>query len=338
MLVAVKRFFITALALAIVLMVGALAASWWLLQQPLVNLQQSQLVEISRGAHAGSTVRLLERKNLLNHARLAYYSSRIWLNPQHLKAGVYQLEPGLTLRQFWQRLEQGQQHQFQLTLIEGQTWRQWQLRLQQAPYLTLRGQQLSDTELLKAIVGPAATYLSLEGLLMPDTFSYQAYTDDLTLLKQAHQQLLSELEQQWLHRAADLPYKNPYEMLIMASIIEKETGIDGERELVSSVFINRLNAKMRLQSDPTTIYGIDDFDGNLTRAHLREETAYNTYRIAALPPTPIAMVSRASLQAAAQPAQSDYFYFVADGSGGHVFSQTYEQHQQAVNRYQRKQR
>jgi UPF0755 protein len=173
---------------------------------------------------------------------------------------------------------------------------------------------------------------------MADTFSYQAYTDDVTLLKQAHQKLTTELQRQWQQRATDLPYKNPYELLIMASIIEKETGVAGERALVSSVFVNRLNATMRLQSDPTTIYGIENFDGNLTRAHLRQETAYNTYRIAGLPPTPIAMVSRASLKAAAHPARSDYFYFVADGSGGHVFSQTYEQHQQAVNRYQRKQR
>lgn len=338
MLVAVKRILITGSALLALTLATALAASWWWLQQPLANLQQPQLVEISRGANAGTTVRLLARNSLLSYPRLAYYSSRIWLNPQHLKAGVYQLEPGLTLRGFWQRLEQGQQHQFQLTLIEGQTWRQWQQRLAQAPYLTLRSQQLTDTELLKAVAGPAASYLSLEGLLLPDTFSYQAYSDDLALLQQAHQKLLAELESQWRQRAEDLPYKNAYELLIMASIIEKETGIDGERALVSSVFVNRLNANMRLQSDPTTIYGINDFDGNLTRAHLREETAYNTYRIAALPPTPIAMVSRASLQAAAHPAQSDYFYFVADGSGGHVFSQTYEQHQQAVNRYQRKQR
>lgn len=338
MLVAIKRIFIIGCTLSLLMLGVALVVSWWLLQQPLSNIQHSQLLEINRGAHAGTTVRLLHQKQLLTYPRLAYYSSRIWLNPQHLKAGVYQLEPGLTLREFWRRLEQGHQYQFQLTLIEGQTWRQWQQQLLQAPYLTVRSQQLTDQELLKAIAGPAVSYLSLEGLLMPDTFSYQAYSDDLTLLKQAHQQLLTELEWQWQQRADDLPYKNPYELLIMASIIEKETGIDGERALVSSVFVNRLNANMRLQSDPTTIYGITDFDGNLTRAHLREETAYNTYRIAALPPTPIAMVSRASLQAAAQPASSDYFYFVADGSGGHVFSQTYEQHQQAVNRYQRKQR
>ncbi|WP_127348124.1 endolytic transglycosylase MltG [Pseudidiomarina mangrovi] len=338
MLVAVKRILISLLTMAMLVISIGLAASWWLLQQPLSNLQHGQLLEISRGANAGTTVRLLARENLLKFPRLAYYSSRIWVNPAHLKAGVYQLEPGLTLRSFWQRLEQGQQHQFQITLIEGQTWRQWQQQLQQHPYLQGRSQQLNENELLKAIAGPAATYLSLEGLLMPDTFSYQAYSDDLTLLRQAHQKLLAELQLQWQQRADNLPYKNPYELLIMASIIEKETGMDGERALVSSVFVNRLNANMRLQSDPTTIYGIDDFDGNLTRVHLRQETPYNTYRIAGLPPTPIAMVSRASLAAAAQPAQSDYFYFVADGSGGHVFSQTYEQHQQAVNRYQRKQR
>lgn len=338
MLVAVKRIFITAVILFALALTVALAGSWWLLQQPLGGLSQPQLMVINPGAHAGSTVRLLAREKLLKYPRLAYYSSRLWINPQHLQAGVYQLSPGLTLAQFWRQLELGQQHAFQLTLIEGQTWQQWQQRLQQAPYLTLRSQQLTELELIKTIAGPAATYLSLEGLLMPDTFSYQAYSDDLVLLKQAHQRLVDELQRQWQQRAANLPYKNPYEMLIMASIIEKETGIDGERALVSSVFVNRLNANMRLQSDPTTIYGIEQFDGNLTRAHLREETAYNTYRIAGLPPTPIAMVSRASLAAAAQPAQSDYFYFVADGSGGHVFSQTYEQHQQAVNRYQRKQR
>lgn len=338
MLVALKRFILITFGLAALCLVALFAASWWLVQQPLTNIQHSQLLEIGRGANAGTTVRLLEREQLLRYPRLAYYSSRIWLNPQHLKAGVYQLQPGLTLAEFWQQLEQGQQYQFQLTLIEGQTWQQWQQRLANAPYLTHRSQQLSDVDLLHAITGSATSYLSLEGLLMPDTFSYQAYSDDLSLLKQAHQKLLIELDRQWQQRADDLPYRTAYDMLIMASIIEKETGIDGERALVSSVFVNRLRANMRLQSDPTTIYGISDFDGNLTRAHLREDTAYNTYRISGLPPTPIAMVSRASLAAAAQPASSDYFYFVADGSGGHVFSQTYEQHQQAVNRYQRNQR
>lgn len=165
--------------------------------------------------------------------------------------------------------------------------------------------------------------------------AFFAGTSALEILREAYKTQQQRLYSAWQQRAADLPYTEPYELLIMASIIEKETGIKGERDIVSSVFVNRLQTGMRLQSDPTTIYGVANFDGNLTRAHLREETAYNTYRIDGLPPTPIAMPSVASLLAAAQPASTEYFYFVADGSGGHVFSRTLEEHNKAVNRYQR---
>ena len=157
---------------------------------------------------------------------------------------------------------------------------------------------------------------------------------DKDILRRAYQAMQQKLDVIWQQRSADCPVDTPYELLILASIIEKETGIDGERAMVASVFANRMATGMRLQSDPTTIYGIEAFDGNLTRAHLREKTAYNTYRIDGLPPTPIAMVSEASLRAAADPAQSDYFYFVANGEGGHVFSKTLEEHNKAVRKYQ----
>lgn len=310
--------------------------SYWLTQQPL-QLQQATLLEVTPGSHPRRVLQQLRQLELIQgDERWLYYSYRLWQRRTGVQAGLYQLQPGQSLTDLWRQLAAGEQHLLQVTLVEGQTLAQWLTRLAQAPYLTASIANWSQPELLQAVTG-RDDYPSLEGLLMADTYSYQAYSLDLQLLRQAYGKLQQQLQQAWQQRADDLPYQTPYELLIMASIIEKETGLIAERPLIASVFVNRLRSGMRLQSDPTTIYGIEQFDGNLTRAHLRTLTPYNTYRIDGLPPTPIAMVSRASLQAAAQPAQSDYYYFVADGSGGHVFSKTYHEHQAAVNRYQRKQ-
>lgn len=309
--------------------------SYQLVHRPLLApAVDTQLVTIARGATALSILNQLANEGRLRHAPTLYYwSSRIWDRPVQLQAGVYQVDAGQTLAGFWRQLRQGEQYQFAITLVEGQTWAQWATLLEQHEYLDASSFK-DDGTLLKHITGEDI-YVSFEGLLAPDTYQFYAGTSVNTLLKQAYAMQQQRLMQAWEQRVPGLPYQTPYELLIMASIIEKETGGNSERGLVSSVFVNRIQIGMRLQSDPTTIYGVENFDGNLTRQHLREKTAYNTYRIDGLPPTPIAMPSYASIMAAAQPEVSGYYYFVADGSGGHVFSETLAEHNRAVDRYQR---
>jgi UPF0755 protein len=192
---------------------------------------------------------------------------------------------------------------------------------------------LSDAELLQAI---GAEENHLEGLLFPDTYFYAPHTSDLDVLRRAYRLQHDKLLAAWETRAQGLPYRTPYEALIMASIVEKETGAAAERPRIAGVFINRLKLGMRLQTDPTVIYGLGDrFDGNLRRDDLQRDTPYNTYTRTGLPPTPIAMPSEAAIEAALNPAKTDALYFVARGDGTHVFSSTLEAHNRAVNRYQR---
>lgn len=320
----------------------AVAAGFWFAQQQLqqsLRLEQPILFEVKRGMHARTVLAKLNEQGAQIQVSQAYIASRLLDDPSRLQAGVYQLTANDSLRSLWRKLRQGEQHLFRVTLIEGRTIYEWLQTLHTAEHL-VQPLQFADKHQAAAQVAELLQLdePSAEGWLFPDTYSYLSGTSVLDILQEAHQRMQTELQQVWQQRADNLPYQSPYELLIMASIIEKETGLKGERKRVSSVFVNRINQGMRLQSDPTTIYGIEPFDGNITRAHLREETAYNTYRIAGLPPTPIAMPSRASLEAAADPEHTDYFYFVADGSGGHVFSKTLAEHNAAVNRYQRKQR
>ncbi len=332
-----KRFLlIGCITIVILASVLALIGAYWgqrLVDTPLQVGEQPVLFEVASGMHAKSVLQKLEQQGIWTHSsELSYFASRLWANPERLQAGVYQLQQGQTLAQFWQQLATGRQHQFTVTLVEGQTLSQWLDLLRSHDYL--KTSDVSAEELVQAIASDS-DHVSLEGLLAPDTYHFFAATSVLEILRKAYVTQQERLHSVWQNRASDLPYTEPYELLIMASIIEKETGLSGERDVVSSVFVNRLRTGMRLQSDPTTIYGIKDFDGNLTRAHLRESTPFNTYRIDGLPPTPIAMPSLASLRAAAHPATTEYFYFVADGTGGHVFSRTLEEHNRAVNRYQR---
>lgn len=311
------------------------AVTIWTLAAVIRPLPLSQPLEldVKPGAHAKQILQQLAAKGVDLSVLVSYAGTRLLQQGQHLQAGVYEIAVGTSLQQLWDDIQRGQSKQFQVTLVEGQNWQQWQQTLAQQQYLNTEALAWSEQRLLKTL--GANEYPALEGVLLAETYQYKAYTSVLQVLQAAHQALTEELNQVWLQRSDNLPYKNRYQLLTMASIIEKETGVAGERAIVSSVFVNRLRTGMRLQSDPTTIYGIQDFDGNLTRAHLRQVTAYNTYRIDGLPPTPIAMPSLASLRDAATPAITDYFYFVADGSGGHVFSRTLAEHNRAVNLYQR---
>lgn len=268
--------------------------------------------------------------------RFAHGMSRLGLD-RKVKAGQYRLTPGTSHLALMEQFVSGKVVQHKFAIIEGTRFADVVAALAGAEHLshTLAGE---DAAGVWRAIAPDSEYPS-EGMLYPDTYVFQEGMADLALLRQAHRRLLELLAAEWDARAPDLTLKSPYEALILASLIEKETGRKGERDLISSVFHNRLRIGMRLQSDPTVIYGLGAaFDGNLTKAHLAADTPYNSYTRAGLPPTPIAITSIAALRAALHPATSDYLYFVADNTGGHHFSKSLREHNNAVNRYQRKRR
>jgi UPF0755 protein len=244
-----------------------------------------------------------------------------------LKAGLYELSADSVINNI-KKINQGQQISFSFTIIEGQALRDVLNTVKIAPHLQ---NDLKLEQLGEQIIGKQT---HLEGWLFPDTYHYHSNDTASSLLKRAAQKMQQTLADAWQQRASDLPYDTPYEALIMASIIEKETALASERPLIASAFINRLNTNMRLQTDPTVIYGLgEDFDGDIKRKDLRNYTPYNTYRINGLPPTPIAMPSKEAILAAVNPPKSEYVYFVAKGDGSHQFSTTLKQHNAAVNRY-----
>lgn len=253
-----------------------------------------------------------------------------------LKAGNYALEAALTPWDLLQKLTKGDVTQSEVKFIEGWTFQQMRQALDRAPGLQHETQGLSPGEIMARLGFPDQ---HPEGRFFPDTYFFSSGMSDLALLARAHKLMQTHLDSAWRERAPNLPYATPDEALIMASIVEKETGQASERPMIAGVFINRLRTGMLLQTDPTVIYGLgESFDGNLRRRDLLADTPYNTYTRAGLPPTPIAMPGLGALQAALQPAQTKALYFVARGNGSHQFSSTLAQHNQAVNRYQRNQK
>ncbi|RUO73039.1 endolytic transglycosylase MltG [Idiomarina ramblicola] len=318
-------------ALAMTVTAAFLAGRWYLSQPIKPEATTPLLLDFKGGATARSVTNQVTVHFQSGHSAVSYRLSQIFADINHLQAGLYEIQGQQSWFDIWKMLNQGREKTFSVTLVEGLTLQQWLAQLSEQPYLIDKTSELNESELRQKLGIEEA---SAEGVLLPETYSYRAYTTDISILKQAYISMQNAVQHAWEERSDRCPVSSPYELLILASIIEKETGLADERPLVASVFANRLATGMRLQSDPTTIYGIDNFDGNLTRAHLREKTAYNTYRINGLPPTPIAMPGKASIEAAANPVRSPYYYFVADKSGGHVFSETLKEHQQAVRRYQ----
>lgn len=252
------------------------------------------------------------------------------------QAGVYTLAPGQSPLEIAQDFRQGEVARTRLTLIEGQTLRELRAMLEQHPDLRDTSSKLSAKELMVAVGYPERT---AEGAFLPETYQVSVGTGSLAVLQIMADALDQAAYAAWSGRHPDLPLDSVQELIILASIIEKETAVAAERDQVAGVFARRLNKGMRLQTDPTVIYGLgDSFDGNITRKHLRTDTPWNTYTRHGLPLTPICMPSAAALQAAAQPAAGEALYFVADGRGGHVFSRTLEEHQRAVRAYIRYQR
>lgn len=250
-----------------------------------------------------------------------------------IKAGNYELRQGMTVQDLFLMLTQGSTVQRSITFIEGWTFRQMRDALNRHEDIRHLSMPMTDAEIMERI---GATESNPEGLFFPDSYFFERGMSDLDILKRAYHTMQRKLQQAWEGRVPGLPYRTPYEALIMASIIEKETGRGDERPMIARVFLNRLRLGMRLQTDPTVIYGIgENFDGNLRRRDLQADTPYNTYTRGGMPPTPIAMPGMAAIQAALHPAEGNALYFVSRGDGSHVFSATLSEHNRAVNRYQR---
>ena len=315
------------------------ALAFWALESVNAPLKVSEpaLFVVEPGSSAIAVVRKLDAEGFADTPEVI---AKIWLKideqARAVKAGTYQLTSEMSLLDALYLFARNDEFQFSVGLVEGFTLKQWLAVLASAPSLD---HDISTTDeisgIFEGIEGAAADSYP-EGLFLADTYHYTAGASVSGILKRANQAMVNYLNTQWEMRQPGLPYDTPYDALIMASIIEKETAVAEERPLIAGVFVNRLQKRMRLQTDPTVIYGLgDSFDGNLTRQHLREKNPYNTYTVSGLPPTPIAMPGKPAIDAALHPSVTDALYFVSRGNGTHVFSATLEQHNQAVNEYQR---
>ena len=306
-----------------------------------VNVTQDQLLTIERGTTGSKLAALLEQEKILEHADLLPWLLKLQPQLNKVKAGTYSLTGVKTLQDLLDMINSGKEAQFSVKFIEGKTFKEWRKNLENAPHLKQTLQGKSDKEIMALLDIPAVAkavyeWNNMEGWLYPDTYNYTPNSTDLELLKRSATRLQKALDKAWNERDENLPLADPYQMLILASIVEKETGIAAERPQVASVFINRLKANMKLQTDPTVIYGMGErYTGNIRKKDLETMTPYNTYMIEGLPPTPIAMVSESALQAVAHPAKTDFYYFVADGSGGHKFTRNLNEHNKAVQEYLR---
>ncbi|MCC6077257.1 endolytic transglycosylase MltG [Pseudomonas sp. GCM10022188] len=305
------------------------------LDRPL-TITEERLLEVPSGATPSGLLVRLADEGVIDGALWLRLYWRFNYDGKGLQSGEYRLTPGQTARELLRQWRSGEVVQYSLTLVEGWTFRQLRTALaaQERLEQTLAG--LDDAAVMQRL-GLAGQHP--EGRFFPDTYRYTRGMRDIDLLRQAQQRLAEVLDGEWQQRAADLPYRDAYEALIMASLVEKETGVAVEREQIAGVFVRRLSRGMLLQTDPTVIYGLGErYDGNLTRAHLREPTPYNTYVNAGLPPTPIAMVGREAIHAALHPAEGDTLYFVARGDGSHVFTRNLDEHNRAVREFQLKRR
>ncbi len=323
------------------LLVGGLALSFavWqqraALDQPLV-VTEERLLEVPVGATPGGLLSRLQSDGLLHKSFWLRLYWRFNLSEQSLRSGEYRLVPGMSAAELLDLWQRGEVVQYSLTLVEGWNFRQVRAALARADKLEQSLTTVSDAELMARLGQPEA---HPEGRFFPDTYTYVRGESDFGLLKQAHGRLQRILAEEWAERAPNLPYKTPYQALIMASIIEKETGVPREREQIAGVFVRRLEHGMLLQTDPTVIYGLGErYNGKLGRAELLAASPYNTYVKPGLPPTPIALPGREAIHAALHPAAGRALYFVARGDGSHVFSETLGAHNRAVREYQLKRR
>ena len=311
---------------------------WSSYQQALENTLNLEVEEVDYSIKSGSSLSFviydLANKDIIKHPRYLLWYARLNGLANEMKAGDYRLTNKLTTKEFLDDIFNGKVIQYSLTIIEGWSFKQLIEVINKHPQIEHSILNLSEKEIMDKL---GLTGIHHEGQFLPDTYHFPKQLTDLEFLKRAHSSMQTVLNDEWDNRADNLIYNNSYEALIMASIIEKETGLASEREQISGVFLRRLNLKMRLQTDPTVIYGMGDkFKGNLRKRDLERDTPYNTYRRRGLPPTPIALPGRKAIYAALHPAEGDALYFVSRGDGSHVFSATLKEHNNAVIKYQLK--
>jgi len=317
---------------------GALlgTAAWWL-GQPLALAADTVELSIEPGTPPREVAQAWVRAGVACPPAWLYAWFRVSGQARRIRAGSYEVDRSTTPRGLLAKLVQGDEAMERVRLIEGWTLRQWRAELAKAPQLKPASAGLSDAQLLAALGLPAA---SAEGRFFPDTYLYSRGVSDLTVMRRAALAMQARLAAVWAERAPDLPLRSADEALILASIVEKETGTAADRARIAGVFSNRLRIGMPLQTDPTVIYGLSDavgaaFDGNLRKRDLQADTPFNTYTRKGLPPTPIAMPGLAALRAAVRPAATQALYFVARGDGSSAFSDDLSAHNRAVNQYQR---
>ncbi len=320
------------LFLSLLFVALAAAAVWWA-NAPIALREATVDFRITPKSSLRSAAAQMQEAGVDINADLLALLARWQGGATGIKAGSYSVKQGITPNQLLTKLVRGEVTQGEVLLVEGWTFRQWRARLDQHPDLKHETLGLSEAEIANRLGIDGG---KLEGWLLPDTYLFDKQSSDIELLARAHRAMKNKLDLAWNERAPGLPYKTPYEVLIMASIVEKETGRSDDRAQVAGVFVNRLRKGMLLQTDPTVIYGLGEtFDGNLRKRDLQTDTPYNTYARSGLPPTPIAMPGLASIQAALHPSANDMLYFVARGDGSSHFSRTLDEHNKAVSKYQK---
>jgi UPF0755 protein len=331
----VRRLVKFVLALFLLAVAGGFAAYRWsmtYLESP-VAITSPLVFTVARGAPLNAVGRELHARGAMPHPRIWVLYARARGVAGRIHAGEYQILPGATPVTILRQLVDGAVMLRQITVVEGATFHQFLDLMRHHPSIHHTLADVSDEEIMRRLGKPG---VHPEGQFFPDTYRFAAGTDDLEILRQAHAQLEKHLAAAWAQRSTHLPFSTPYEALILASMVEKETGLPSERSRIAGVFVRRLRSGMRLQSDPTVIYGMGEaYAGNIRRRDLRGDTAYNTYTRAGLPPTPIALPSEGALQAATRPDDRGAIYFVATGEpdGSHFFSATLAEHNAAVRRF-----
>lgn len=324
-----KLFFLLVLGLAIL----AAGIVFWA-SRPIIGTSHAPLAfDIKPGSGIRSASQQIAQSGVPLQPTLFEILARGTGKGAKIKAGTYEVKPGTTPAALIDQLVRGEFAQESLVIIEGWTFKQMRQAIASHKGLKQDTASWSEKELLAKV---APEHRNAEGLFFPDTYRFAKGVSDLQIYKQAYSLMMKRLSQEWEMRESGLPYRSPYEALIMASIVEKETGVEADRKMVAGVFVNRLKLGMMLQTDPTVIYGMGErFDGNIRKRDLLTDTPYNTYTRNGLPPTPIALPGRASLAAALHPAQTKALYFVARGDGSSQFSNSLQEHERAVDKYQR---
>jgi UPF0755 protein len=328
-----KKCFVAG-SIVVVLAAAAIAAGYHWATSPL-ELNPAQLdVTVKPHSSLRSVALQLKRGGVPLEPELFIAMTRLLGLQGELKSGNYEFKSGITPYDVLQKIARGDVNEYVATIIEGWTFKRMRAELDSNPALTHDTLGMSDADLMSAIGAPEASIGNGEGLFFPDTYLFDKGTSDLDIYRRSYHLMRVRLDEAWLVRAPNLPYRTPYDALTMASIIEKETGKPSDRPMVAAVFANRLRAGMPLQTDPTVIYGMgESYTGHIRKKDLQTDTPYNTYTRMGLPPTPIALPGVASLQAALKPAQSNALYFVSRGDGSSIFSDTLGEHNKAVDKY-----